>query len=459
MDIIEILRNRLTALLDERQAAAERCEAILAAVAAEERSDLTAPEADEFNALRSRITQIDTDPTNGLKALEQRINDIEASRAAQADASAQLQALAQCGVPAPAGGARVTAEPATYRAGGEYSFFRDFFTAARQPDAAVRLGRHEAETRASNAGNFTGLVVPQYLVDEFAPLARAGKPLANSLQARPLPAEGMTLNIGRMTTGTITGIQASENATLSNQDADDTLLSAPVATVGGYADISRQAVERGANADQEITADLMEDYAVRLDTQLINGSGSSGQVLGVLGVSGINSVTYTDASPTVSELWPKLMQAVGLVNNTRYLPATVVYMTPLRWAWMLAALDTANRPLINTDAPTNVIGLGKANEYGQVVGTIAGGIPVITDANIPANLGAGTNEDRIIVARASDWRFWQESENPRLVTVDQVGAHTLTLRYVAYGYVAFTAGKYPAATAVVSGTGLVTPTF
>jgi len=38
-------------------------------------------------------------------------------------------------------------------------------------------------------------------------------------------------------------------------------------------------------------------------------------------------------------------------------------------------------------------------------------------------------------------------------------ASTLTVRFVCFGYSAFTAGRYPAAQGSIDGTGLVTPTF
>ena len=36
---------------------------------------------------------------------------------------------------------------------------------------------------------------------------------------------------------------------------------------------------------------------------------------------------------------------------------------------------------------------------------------------------------------------------------------TLTVRLQVYGYIAFSAGRYPASTAKITGAGLVTPTF
>lgn len=76
-----------------------------------------------------------------------------------------------------------------------------------------------------------------------------------------------------------------------------------------------------------------------------------------------------------------------------------------------------------------------------------------TDAglNIPTNLGAGTNEDRIIVLRSADVQLWTEGADlaPKMLRVDEpVSTRGLEVRLIAYDYSAFTAGRYPAAVCV-----------
>ena len=132
------------------------------------------------------------------------------------------------------------------------------------------------ETRAGDTGSYAGLVVPQYLTDLAAPLARAGRPFADQCRALPLPDSGMTLNISRVTTGATAAVQASENSAVSNTDIDDTLLTSTIATVASAQQISRQAMERGTGVDALITGDMVGAMSTVLDNQLINGSGSSG---------------------------------------------------------------------------------------------------------------------------------------------------------------------------------------
>src|SRR6266511_1621395 len=110
-----------------------------------------------------------------------------------------------------------------------------------------------------------------------------------------------------------------------------------------------------------------------------------------------------------------------------------------------------------TGAEFNVVGAGGAAGYGAV-GRMHG-LPVYTDANIPTNLGAATNEDRIIVEASPIVHLFERSQDPVTLSFEQQAGTSLQVQLIAYGYAAFTAGRYPAASGVVSGAGLVPPTF
>ena len=140
-------------------------------------------------------------------------------------------------------------EPDMYRKGGNHSFIADAY-AARQGDfkAQERVNQHQDfEARDVGTGAFTGLVVPQYLVDEFAPIARAGSPFYNAVPKQDLPAYGNKIEISRITTGSAAAEQASQNSAVQETNMDDTLLTVNVDTVAGQQDVSRQALERGDN--------------------------------------------------------------------------------------------------------------------------------------------------------------------------------------------------------------------
>jgi HK97 family phage major capsid protein len=444
----------LDKVIERRDAVKAEMDAVLEAVAEENRTDLTAEETEKVDALVEESRSLDT-----------KIEKLKTQ--ADADAKAAEIRSAVAPVATPVGGARVISEARTYSPEAEVSFVKDAYNAQFKNDfaASERLARHmreeKVENRAVATGNFDGLVVPQYLTDLAAPFARAGRPFLDAATNKhTLPASGMTLNISRMTTGTTTAIQATQNAAVSNTDADDTLLTINVRTVAGQQDISRQAIERGTGIDSFILADLIRSWHTTLDSQCLNGDGNSGTVLG-LDNSGGNAITYTSTAPTVQLLYPKLADAVQQVQTTAFQQPTHWIMHPRRLAYLIAAVDSSNRPLVVPTAggPMNAIASGAgATSYGNS-GYSLMGLPIITDANVGTTFGAATNQDKIYCVAAPEMHLWEQPGTPFALNFDATSAGSLTIKSVVYGYAAFSAGRYPAAASIISGTGLVAPTF
>jgi len=192
-------------------------------------------------------------------------------------------------------------EPDLYREGGEHNFIKDAYS-SRKGDykASERINSHqEHEARDVGTGAFTGLVVPQYLLDMYAPIARAGSAFYNAASKEQLPQFGNQIEVSRITTGSTTAPQATENAAVSETDIDDTLLTVPVNTIAGQQDVSRQALERGGGSgfslENVIFQDLLSAYYTTLDQQMWTGTGANGQHTGMIQVAGIGAITYTDA--------------------------------------------------------------------------------------------------------------------------------------------------------------------
>jgi len=362
-----------------------------------------------------------------------------------------------------------THEPLTYRKQGSGSFFTDAYFAQRTGDtvARERLERHGREMAALyrerglefrdvGTSAFAGLTVPQYLVDEWAEFARANAPFWNMIRKAPLPAEGMTVNISRITTGAAVAAQANENDAAQETNIDDTLLTINVRTFSGQQDVSRQALERGSLVDEVIYQDLVSDYFTKVDASAIGADGTSGTHLGLISTGSINTVAYTDATPTVPELYLPLAKALSQIDGNRYASAQAWLMHPRRWWWMLSSLDSSNRPFVvpNANGPYNAIAVGTAVNYGQVVGTLLG-LPVVTDANVPTTVGAGT-EDVIFAMRTSDIVAWEDGDGfPRRFLFEQHTNAPSTIRLAVSGYSAFTAGRQPKGIAKVYDTGLI----
>ena len=438
----------LDQLVEERAEISEAQEGIVVR-AADEARDLSESEDTNLKDLATRATALDERITE--------LRDVQVANLEAAKLRAEVASTDDTEERA-TGRVTVTSEPLTYSERSDHSFFGDMYKAQvlSDPAAQQRMARHQSEMEVRDVGSsaFAGLVVPQYLTALAADLARAGRPTANICTQLPLPSDGLTINVSRVTTGTSAAAQATENSAVSETDIDDTLLTVNVRTYAGQSDLSRQAIERGSGIEQLVMSDLALAYSTSLNSDIINGAGTSGTHLGILNTTGIGDVDEDDASPTGAETFVQIVKAIGQVNENRYLPADIIIMHPRRWAYLAGALDGNSRPLVNPmgNNPTDPAAVGSAAGYGAVVGNVAG-VNVITDAGIPTNLGAGTNEDRIIVARRSDLLLWEQgSGSPAVARFDSVGSASLTVKIVAFGYSAFTAGRYPTGVSVIQGT-------
>ena len=448
-------KSYIDVALERRDVVKTEMDAILEAVAAESRTDLTTEETTKVDALVIEA-----------RALDAKIEKFTTQAVAD-EKSAEMRASVAAVITPRVGGATITREVRTYNPEAGVSFVKDVFNAQVRGDysAQERLARHTREEaierRDVDTSNFAGLVVPQYLVELAAPFSRAGRPTADFATAKhTLPPSGMSLEISRMTTGTSTAVQATENSAVSETDADDTLLSIPVRTIAGQQDLSRQAIERGTGIDTFVVADLIRSYHTTVDSQVINGSGSSGQFTGIRNAGG-NAITFTTASPTVKLLYPKLADAIQKIQSNVFETPTHWIMHPRRLAFLLAGVDGSDRPLVVPSAagPVNAVATGAGvSTYGNS-GYSLMGLPIITDANVGTAYGASTNQDEIYCVAAPEMHLWEQPGSPFALSFDATGASTLTIKSVVYGFGAFSAQRYPLAASIISGTGLVTPTF
>lgn len=412
-----------------------------------------------------------------IRSLTEKIADAQAAEKRETEARELEQRVDH----APA---VVVKEERTYTAEksavGSTSFFRDAYAAqAGDYDARGRLERHAREvavegegvqTRATGTSSFAGLIVPQYLVNQAALIARAGRPFANTVQKLQIPDQGTQFQIPRGTTGASAAVQATENSGASSTDEVWGNVTVPVATIAGQQDVSRQSLERGTpGLDALIYLDLAGAYAVTLDGQMLSGTGTSGQMLGALSTAGINQATAFTAAATATTFYSKVAGQLNAVETTRFLAPDTIAMHPRRWNWLLNQVDSAGRPLVVPNPSSAFNALGVSTEpidtpSSSPVGSFLG-LPVITDASIPTAVGTGP-EDQVIVYRRSDLLLWEDGDGaPRQLRFEQTLGNQLTVKLVAYGYAAFTAGRYPTAVGVVGGNagtagfGLIAPTF
>jgi HK97 family phage major capsid protein len=330
---------------------------------------------------------------------------------------------------------RVGGEESVYHMGGQYSWLMDQRAAAKGDGQAleriVRAFREiEDAGRATwrirertevvteravteEAGHGGELVPPLYLQEEYLKLARAARPYVDQIPKRPLPPNANSINIPRLFGGTATEAQK-DLATVEEKQLTTALLTFPVITIASMQSFARQLFDRAVPklAHMVVFPDLVAAYLTNTDTECLEGSGSAPHAKGVLETVGSEEkITWTAASPELSELYKKIANGIQKIYTTRYLPPTAIFMHPRRWAWILTQLDSNKRPLVvpRPYGPFDTMGLSEVNAAEGMVGTVLG-LPVFIDPSIPTGAGASTNQDKVIIQRTEDSGLWRTSQ-------------------------------------------------
>lgn len=337
------------------------------------------------------------------------------------------------------------------------SFFRSCGQSgpgARQDSSGAAELRVNPNRTDGQGGYF---VPPLWLVDEYIPYLRNGRPLLNAVRNMDLPSGTDSVNIPKVNSGTTVGPQT-DGGQVSSTDITDTFVSAPVRTYAGQQDVAMQLLDQSpVNFDEILFPDLLADYARQLDADGWSGSGINGKIKGVDNVSGVNAVTFTSGSPTAILLYPILGQALSqLLRNRKMADGVQMFFQGTRWFWLATQLDSQNRPFIvpTANGPWNAM----ATQNGVVGQGPVGNIlwtPTQVDLNITTTDGVGTNQDRIYDIRTDDLYLFEGAMRTR--ALQEVLSGTLQVRFQAFNYVAFMPDRYPVSISIISGTGLTAP--
>jgi len=434
---------------ERREAVTAEKDAILAAVEAEKRSDLTAEETAKFDAL-----------VEESRSLDAKIEKFSAEAAADAKASEARASVAS--IVTPKVTTQVLSEPTTYSKEARTSYFRDLVgMKAGDHESTERLLRHKAEVRAiSTTDTAMGeFVPPLWLVNEYAEFARAASVGKNLVTNFDLPGGTDSISIPTITTGSLTAIQAGNNAAVTTRDEVTSSVTAPVRTFAGYSDASQQLLDQsaiGSQIDKIIFGDLMADLALRLNTAVVGtNDGTSNTLYGLTAFGHTNVVTWTETTPTALNMLASINKAISSVANNRFLPAEAILMTPSHWYWLNSQVDSQGRPLIlpGVGGPVNAPGVnGAPAASAGLVGSIAG-VPVYLDATMSKVYA--TNQAPILVGRFSDSYLFTSGVTTKVF--EDVLSSTMGVRFRAHQYGAI-AHRQSKSVVSIDGTGAVAPT-
>jgi HK97 family phage major capsid protein len=341
--------------------------------------------------------------------------------------------------------------------------------------AAERLERHRREmvdaaskrsiTTAAGAG--AELVPPEWLTNLIIPAARSGRAVADAAVNLPLPASGISVNMGKVSTG-VSVANIADLGAVAQVDLTTASVSAGVVYAAGQEEAAVQLADRtpSPGLDAAIYADLTAATYTVLETQVVTGSGVGTNVLGIFNVSvpASNAVTFTSASPGVlgaGQLYSKAANLyANLCANRLALPQCWI-MHPRRYAWIA--------DLVANSASTTGTAAGVLNDVDSLPPSLARvapeavpatmlGLPILLSFGVPTNNGAGTNEDVLFLVRASDL-FLFEGQMAFRVLRDTAASSNLAVRFQSSMPYAFAANRITSAIGRLTGTGMVTPAF
>ena len=325
--------------------------------------------------------------------------------------------------------------PGTYNERGP-SFFQDVIQGGQGHNRS-------ADERLEEQRSFGALMVPEYLSAQIRNSGHSQRPLADHLAALsgPLPEKGGQVVMTRVTTGQTAEMQSTDGAAITPDNPATTEVTANVVTVASNAQLSMQMVERSDRAgfDQLVAGEILGACDALQESQIINGTGTSGEALGLLNTPSIGTMTLTATSSTalldaISRTSAASHQAAG------YAPDLVV-MAPRRWRWLLANSGTAGAAL-QVDSGTGPIS-------GRVLG-----MDVIASPSVPLTLTS--NQDAIIVIRSADVMMQESPAQIRYIKDTSGQVQSLLQQVQVSRYFAVGALR-PAGVYAITGSGLANP--
>ena len=444
---LEVMKARVDELHDRRGQIIDK--------AAAEQRGMLASEKREFDQLAVQRAEAEA-RVGELKEQEDRMAIAGAARVAAGETGAQYAGLQ--------GGYHIGGGEPYHRGPDSPSFFKDRLHArSGDMNAGDRLRRNNEVRALGNTGGTGGsggeFAPPAYLLEDWVRLARPGRVTADLFYKQDLPANVSSVQIPKISTGTTTATQSTQNTALSQTDLTTAFLSSGIVTIGGKQVVAQQLVDQsGIPFDKVVMEDIAADYAKQIGVQVLIGTGAVGQLKGFLTPASTNVVTWTQATPTAAGFYGQLARLQGQIAATRLAPADVIVMAPRRWAWLASYTDSTGRPLVVPTAGGFNSMATPDGAYASAghVGTLLG-LDVVVDPNIPINLGAGLNQDVVLMFKRDDIWFWEADLRADIQTAPY--ADSLGLLFRCWNYSAMIPDRYLASLGQLQGTGLTTPTF
>lgn len=390
--------------------------------AANEKRDLS---LDELNSLTAQAEQ-----AKGIASQIEELTEIEIRNATVGELAATLQD----GVETEVRSGRFTTDPRDpghYRSEkdrGQHSFYTDHFRAQTMGDDAARrrLAEHNQFRAVTQSSGGAGTVLPKWLVDEYAAIARATRVVANLVRHIPLGDDPRPINMGKQTVGVDANItvQTTEGANNAAWGVDRFATGSDVLTPADYAvyqDVSRQFLASGTPATDVIVAqDIMGAWNASVETLLCTAIAAAATASSTLA----NEAAF-QANTSGSAATNAVIDAQTAVANDKRGTADIAFMNYRRFGAFRKLSDTTGRPLMPVTRynPQNASGAMGNGLVGDIEGV---------DTYATLGLSATAYPEKFYVAR-SQAIYLGESDRYDF-TYDQVVGPS-AVRMGTFGYV------------------------
>jgi HK97 family phage major capsid protein len=361
----------------------------------------------------------------------------------------------------PDSGRKAAEEDSPY-ASGEFSFFQDVMR-SRRGDSKAMQRLEDAKAMREGTDSAGGYLVTPELARELIEIRLDRTPMRGLIPSLAVSSDKLQFveQTGGLTAGWVAELAEKPSADMTFGQIEVSVFTAAGLAVASnqlLQDAGKQSNGVSVSIDQLIVRELAKRLAILEEIAILNGSGT-GQPQGILGTSGVGTAGGALTSTAIVDLLDKVVDGIVQVQDLFKADPSHIVMHPRTWARIIKAREASAPSTYLVGSGSTAFGRrandsapGLRNGRQGLVGELFG-YPVIATANMPTNLGAGTNESRVIVG-AFDEALILDRQGVTVDTSEHVYFTSNQTVFRAEMRVGFTAARYPEAFSVISGTGL-----
>jgi HK97 family phage major capsid protein len=289
----------------------------------------------------------------------------------------------------------------------------------------------------TSVGTGGAATMPYWDTDHFVIGAHALAPLAGLATNVPLPPHGNSVVLPQITSGVTAAVQYPQNTSVTDGSVTyvDAAQTCPKSTLMAPITLGRQLIDQGFPGYGRVLArELGAAIGAVKETQLISGSGSSGQVAGIESQAGVQTISATGS---VAGIYNALSQAISLISTSRLRMPDFVAGSPELFAYLAASIGTTGNPFMPPRPYEMLNGVAPENIPAELMG-----MKFVADPQVAASLGA----QYMIVGVSSDLILWEGPID--VVFHRQTLANQLSVLCVATQEIAFGL-QYPTGVVIV----------